>query len=290
MAEFTINDEDLTSLKGKVIVLTGGSSGIGLASVNLFLSLGATVVSGDIQPHPAPGPADNNPASFTFVKTDVTSWTDLCTLFATAKEVYGRIDCVLANAGIGPRADYLALETGDKGELKEPNHVVLDVNFKSVVNAACLGTHYMKQQPEGGSIVLVGSSTSFHGVRALDYGSAKAGTLGFGRGYALLMANANLPIRVNVLAPSWTSTQVFPDVAGVMALVSHRSQEPLVVARAAAYFMVDVDRNGDVVYVADGKYKEVDKAILMPAYEAIRGKGNPSDDEILGRIYGLGAL
>src|SRR4051812_43879619 len=104
------------------------------------------------------------------------------------------------------------------------------------------------------------------------------------------MENAGLPIRVNTIAPSWTSTQILPDVAGIMKLVSHKSQEPLVVARAAAYLMVDGVRNGDVVFVADGKYTEIEKAILRPAYETIKGKENPSDDEILGRIYGLGAL
>lgn len=102
----------------------------------------------------------------------MTSWAALNTLFKKAKEVYGRIDYILANAGIGPRADYLALETGEDEDPKEPNHTVLDINFKSVVNTACLGAHYLKQQPEGGSIVLVGSSTALDAVRAIDYGKA----------------------------------------------------------------------------------------------------------------------
>lgn len=114
--------------------------------------------------------------------------------------------------------------------------------------------------------------------------------MAFGRAYALVLENAGLPIRVNVIAPSWTSTQIFPDVAGVMAQISHKSQEPLVVARLAAYLMVDGVRNGEVVYVADGKYKEIQKALLRPLYESIKGKDNPSDDEILGRVYALGCL
>lgn len=96
-------------------------------------------------------------------------WSDLATLFKKAKEHNGRIDCVFANAGIGPRGNYLVLESDENGDLKEPIHDVLEVNFKSVVNTACLGIHYLKQQPEGGNIVLMGSSTGLQPLRAPDY-------------------------------------------------------------------------------------------------------------------------
>jgi NAD(P)-dependent dehydrogenase (short-subunit alcohol dehydrogenase family) len=142
--------------------MTGGSSGIGLATVELLQSLGASVVSGDIQAPPATG-------EFLFVQTDVKNWADLVNLFRSAKEKYGRIDYVFANAGIGPRANYLALDVDEKGDPKEPNRDTLDINLNSVVNTATLAVHYLKDQAEGGSIVLMGSSTSLHPVRAVDY-------------------------------------------------------------------------------------------------------------------------
>jgi NAD(P)-dependent dehydrogenase (short-subunit alcohol dehydrogenase family) len=145
---------------------TGGSSGIGLATVNLLLSLGALVVSGDVT---APTTTDG----FLFVPTNVTKWADLCTLFKKAKEAHGRIDHVFANAGIGPRANYLALETGEDGELKEPARDVIDTNLVSVVNTSCLAVHYMKEKPEGCSIVLMGSSTGLQALRAPDYCKSK---------------------------------------------------------------------------------------------------------------------
>lgn len=132
----------------------------------MLLSLGASVVSGDIQPPPG---AEKESPAFLFVQTNVKSWTDLVALFKKAKETHGRIDYVFANAGIGPRANYLALEIDESGELKEPTAEVLDINLKSVVNTACLAVHYLKQQPEGGAIVLMGSSTSLQPVRAPDY-------------------------------------------------------------------------------------------------------------------------
>lgn len=103
------------------------------------------------------------------MQTNVTNWGDLTTLFKKAKEHNGRIDYVFANAGIGPRANYLALETDENGDLKEPTAEVLDVNLKSVINTASLALHYLKEQPEGGSIVLMASSTALQPLRAPDY-------------------------------------------------------------------------------------------------------------------------
>lgn len=71
--------------------------------------------------------------------------------------------------------------------------------------------------------------------------------------------------------------------------ISHVPQPALVVARAAAYLMVDASRQGDVIFVADGKYKEIEKSVLLPAYETIKGEGNPSDDEVLKRLLELPA-
>lgn len=96
-------------------------------------------------------------------------WNDLRALFKTAKEHHGRIDCVFANAGIGPRANYLALETDDQGDLKEPSHELMEIGLKGLINTASLAVHYIKEQPEGGSIVLMGSSTGLQPLRAVDY-------------------------------------------------------------------------------------------------------------------------
>lgn len=120
------------------------------------------MISADINPPSAPNPS-------VFIQTDVTQWTSLTKLFKSALTAHGRIDFVFANAGIGPRANYLALETDAEGELLQPATATLDVNLNSVINTATLAVHYMKTQKEGGSIVLMGSSTSLHPVRAIDY-------------------------------------------------------------------------------------------------------------------------
>lgn len=243
------------------------------------MSLGALVVSGDIQAPPTTG-------DFLFVQTDVRSWSDLTKLFKAAKDKHGRVDYVFANAGIGPRADYLNLAVNENGELQEPNKDTLDINLNSVVNTVTLAGHYLKA--DGGSIVIMGSSTGLHPVRAVDYSTAKSGVLGFGRGFARLVEVAGLPIRVNTLAPSWTATQVLPDLKNLLAAVSQDCQPTSVVARAVAYLFADKSRHGDVIFVCDGKYTEIEKAVLAPAYESIKGD-SLSDDQVLAKVMALGA-
>jgi NAD(P)-dependent dehydrogenase (short-subunit alcohol dehydrogenase family) len=99
---------------------------------------------------------------------------------------------------------------------------------------------------------------------------------------------AGLPIRVNSLAPSWTATQVLPDLETLLNAVSVEAQSTAVVARAVAYLMASKSRHGDMVYVCGGKYKEIEKAVLNPAYNAIKGEA-PSDDEVLAKVFALAA-
>ncbi|KAM0548047.1 hypothetical protein ACHAPJ_010105 [Fusarium lateritium] len=281
MAEFVIQEEKLSALNGKVVIITGGSSGIGLATAELLLSLGASVVSGDVQ-----SPQKELKGSFTFINTDVTSWADLLALFKKAKETYGRIDHVFANAGIGPRTDYLSTQTDDNGDLIEPSHQLLDISLKGVINTCTLAIHYLRQQPEGGSIVISGSTTGLQRVRAVDYSTAKHGVLGFGRGLIPLIGAAKLPIRVNTLAPSWTDSSVLPSLKDLLDSINVELQPASVVARCTAYLMADGSKNGQLIHMERGKYKEIDEALLLPVFDKIKGEDYPFEDDVLRRLAG----
>lgn len=126
-------------------------------------------------------------------------------------------------------------------------------------------------------------------VELTHIATAKHGVLGFGRGYARLLDAASIPIRVNTLMPSWTNTSVIPSMEIVMPGISQPMQTPLIVARAAVYLMATTDRQGEAVYVADGKYAEIEKSVLYPAYEKIKGEGNKSDDKVLENILAFAA-
>lgn len=133
-----------------------------------MLSLGAFVVNGDVSP-PKSTPANG----YTFVKTNVASWAELTALFKKTKEIYGRIDHVFANAGLGPRADYVSTEVDENGDLKEPTYDLIDVSMKGVMNTVTLAVYFMRQQAEGGSVVVNGSTMGLQRCRALDYGKSR---------------------------------------------------------------------------------------------------------------------
>jgi NAD(P)-dependent dehydrogenase (short-subunit alcohol dehydrogenase family) len=105
--------------------------------------------------------------------------------------------------------------------------------------------------------------------------------LGFGRGLIPVIQVAKLPIRVNTLAPTWTDSSVLPNLKGMMEKIGVEVQPASAVARAAALLMADASRNGHVIHVQRGKYKEIDEAVLLPAFEAIKGDDYPSEDEVL---------
>ncbi|KAK3069655.1 hypothetical protein LTR53_011835 [Teratosphaeriaceae sp. CCFEE 6253] len=286
MTALTISNEDIKSLAGKVIVLTGWcplpvidpapadaakvvrseQSGIGLATTELLLDLGATVVSGDVNPPPI------EHSQLSYVKTNVTQWSDLVALFDRAKQRYGRIDHAFANAGISGRADYLADKFDDSGSLLEPNHQTFDVNIKAVVNTAYLGLHHMRhQEPAGGSIVLTASGSSFQRFRVADYTSAKHAVLGLQRGIVPNLEKSGLPLRMNSVAPSWTVTGLVPKA--LVEAAGHGTQTPDVVARSVALLMADASRQAQVIYSDRGKYMELEQAMLNTVADIVESDG-----------------
>ena len=97
-------------LEGRVAVVTGGASGIGLATVRRFADEGARVVIGDLDPVTGQAAADS--VDGLFIRTDVTSADDVEAMFAAAKDTYGSVDVAFNNAGISPPDDDAILDTG----------------------------------------------------------------------------------------------------------------------------------------------------------------------------------
>ncbi|KKY20357.1 putative short-chain dehydrogenase reductase sdr [Diplodia seriata] len=308
MAEIKIRDEDLQNLKGKVIIITGGSSGIGLATVSLALEHGAKVVIGDLNPPP---PEVREHASSTFVPLDVTSWAALSEIFEKAVEQHGRIDHVFANAGVAPRTTLLEDKLDSNGKLQEPDYSVIDINLKSVLSTTALALHHMrKQQPPGGSIVLTASASSYQRFPSVDYTTAKHGVLGLLRSLSPTLSKTpsssaaadrtgtgtgtplSQHIRVNAIAPQWTATGIVPgDAIRAAGAYCMPAAAP---ARSALYLMASGARSGELVFSQalegetggngegqdDGEggrvqYKEIDEGMCG---EAARLCGVPGPD------------
>ena len=244
-----------------------------MATIKLLLEKDAYVVAGDLNETPI------QHDRLTFVKTNVTSWNDLSTIFKTAKTKHGKIDHVFANAGIGSRATYLDEKLDENGDLLEPDHLTYDVNLKGVVNTCALAIYHVRHQESGGSIVLTASASSFQRFRMVDYTTAKHGVLGFMRGIVPLLL-PDIPIRVNAIAPSWTRTGLVPEGA-IEQYAGVGTQSADVVARSVAVVMADEKRNGQLIYSAEGKYSEAEGTLLKAAVDIV---GDVNEDVVMAKL------
>ncbi|KAM5449919.1 hypothetical protein MaudCBS49596_004681 [Microsporum audouinii] len=251
-----ITEESLTGLADKVVVISGGSAGIGFSTAKFLLNMGAKVVIGDINEPPKDILDDS---SVIYQKTDVTSWKDLCALFRQAKNKYGRIDHVFCNAGIAGSADYLDESVDRNGDPVEPSRRTIEVDLMGMVNMAKLGIFYMKKQPEGGSIVLNSLGACTQRFPVVDYATAKHGIHGLLQGLVSIL-HSKFPIRVNGLAPAWTDTAIVEKA--IVRETKGELQSPEFVARTAVLLMADRSRNGQLLLSSRGRCVEVEQAML----------------------------
>ncbi|KAF9767271.1 hypothetical protein IL306_000181 [Fusarium sp. DS 682] len=283
-AEFTFKDEDMAAhlllhtLISNIKPL-GCSSGIGLSTAQLLLSLGASVVGGDIQPPPE----GELKGDFTFLKTDIGVWKDLVNLFKATHDKYGRIDHVFANAGICPSADCFSDAVDQNGDPVEPSSRTYDITFKGTVNTGTLAIYYMNKQPEFGSLTITASTSALQRERAVDYSASKHGVVGFARAINAAFKAAKVGIRVNTIAPSWTETPILKPVRPICDKLGIFVQPAEAVAKVAAYFMASPTEDGKLAVVQRNRYFELDDTVLLKAWNDMNQE-KYSDEEILDHI------
>lgn len=182
-------------LEGKVAVITGANSGIGLASAKRFAAEGARVFMTGRRKAELDAPVAEVGRNSRGVQGDVASLADLDRLFAVVKEEAGAIDILFANAGLG---DFAPL-----GEITEDHFDrTFAVNVKGTLFTVQKALALLR---DGGSIILTGSTAASTGIPAFSlYSASKAAIRSFARGWILDLAPRK--IRVNVLAPGATST------------------------------------------------------------------------------------
>jgi NAD(P)-dependent dehydrogenase (short-subunit alcohol dehydrogenase family) len=99
----------------------------------------------------------------------VASWKDQVELFKAAEKEYGTVDHVFANAGIGPTITLLEDDVDENGDLLPPKLNTINVNLLGCMYTVKLGIFYIKKNPNGGSIVMTASASSFQRFAATDY-------------------------------------------------------------------------------------------------------------------------
>lgn len=191
-------------LEGKVGVITGGASGIGLATARKFVAEGAKVVIGDLPQSNGQAIADE--LGGLFVAVDVTNKDQVENLFAQAKATYGRIDIAFNNAGISPASDDSILKTDI-----EAWNLVQNVNLTSVYYCCKAVLPYMMEQGSG-SIINTASFVALMGAATsqISYTASKGGVLAMTRELGVQFAGKG--IRVNALCPGPVNTPLLQEL------------------------------------------------------------------------------
>jgi len=194
----------MAKLEGKVAVVTGGNSGIGLATAKRFVAEGAHVFITGRRQAELDAAVSQIGKNVSGVQGDVSNLADLDRLYATVKQQKGRVDVLFANAGLG---EFVPL-----GQITE-------AHFDKTFGVNVKGTLFTVQKalplmPDGGSIVMNGSMVSMKGWPAFGvYAATKAALRSFARTWSVDLKSRK--IRVNVVSPGTVITPGYKNALGL---------------------------------------------------------------------------
>jgi NAD(P)-dependent dehydrogenase (short-subunit alcohol dehydrogenase family) len=206
----------MNRLDGKTAVITGGGTGIGLATAKRFIEEGAFVYIMGRRQAPLDAAIAALGPNARAVQGSVSNPDDIARLFETVKAERGTLDIVFANAGFG--------ELVPLGQITRDQYDrVFDVNVKGVLFTVQAALPLMG---EGGSIILTGSTTGVMGTPAFSvYSASKAAVRNFARSWAQDLRGTG--IRVNVLSPGPTLTELAEEVVGRDAMIEMGAGTPI---------------------------------------------------------------
>lgn len=186
-------------LQGKIALVTGGNSGIGLATAEAFVAEGAYVYITGRRQKELDAAVARIGRNVTGVPGDVSNLADLDRLYAQIEREKGRLDVVFANAGIGSQLAPLGSITGEQFDL------TFNINVKGLLFTVQKALPLMQR---GGSILLNSSTASVKGLAEVSvYSASKAAVRSFARSWTSDLKGRG--IRVNVIAPGYTETPIF---------------------------------------------------------------------------------
>jgi NAD(P)-dependent dehydrogenase (short-subunit alcohol dehydrogenase family) len=202
-------------LEGKIALVTGGSSGIGLATAQSFVKEGAFVyITGRRQAELDKAVKTIGGTQVKAARADASSLPDLDKLFAQIKQEKGRLDVVFANAGGGSFA---------------PLGAITEEHYDQIFNTNVKGLLFTVQKalpliPDGGSVILNASVAGSKGIAAFSvYSATKAAVRSFARSWTTDLKDRK--IRVNVISPGPIETPILDGLSdtaeGRQGIINH---------------------------------------------------------------------
>ncbi len=196
----------MAELDGKVAVITGGASGIGEASVRLFVEEGARVVIADMQRERGESLAAELGDATRFVQVEVRQEDQVKGAIDTATNEWGRLDCIFNNAGFG----------GVLGPIEDIPVEEFDMSFDVLVKGVFLGMKHaipLMRKQGAGSIINTGSIAAITAGRGpMVYAACKAAVVHLSKVTAMSVADDS--IRVNAICPGYIATPLSTNTVG----------------------------------------------------------------------------
>ena len=187
----------------KVVVVTGGSSGIGLAAAKAFSAEGASVFITGRRQETLDAAVKQIGGKVTAVQGDMSKLADIDRLYDAIQQKHAQIDVLFANAGGGEMVPLGAIS-------EEHYQSTFDTNVKGVLFTVQKALPLLK---DGASIILTSSTTSISGTPAFSvYSATKAAVRNFARNWMLDLKDRH--IRVNAVSPGVTDTAGLDDLFG----------------------------------------------------------------------------
>lgn len=245
-------------LKGKVAVVTGAAQGLGRACAECMAAEGAKIVVSDMNVEGGESVAAairDAGGEACFIACDVGEKAQVTALIDGAVVAYGRVDSVVANAGIVKFGDFLDLP-------EEDFDAVLRVNLKGVFLTGQAAARQMVKQGGGGTIITMSSINSVVAIpNILPYVTAKGGVNQLTKAMALSLADKG--IRVNGIGPGSIMTEMLKSVANDKAAMHKvlartpmgRAGEPEEIGKVAVFLASDDSSymTGEIIYVDGGR-------------------------------------
>jgi NAD(P)-dependent dehydrogenase (short-subunit alcohol dehydrogenase family) len=245
--------------KGKTALVTGGTTGIGLATAKLFITEGARVIVTGRAPATIKAAQAELGDKAIVIKSDATSLPDMDALAEKVKETFGRLDVLFVNAGYGEFV---------------PFEAVTEKLYDEMLNLNAKGPYFIVQKlaplmPDGSSVVFTTSLANRKGMPVLSaYGAAKAALRALTR--SLAAAFAPRGIRVNAVSPGpiestailqkigmpkEAADQVYIQMAESVPM--KRLGQPEEVAKAVAFLAIDATYTTGAEFMVDGGWSQL---------------------------------